>query len=95
MNLHLQICLVLNSKGNIENMKQKSLIRWMVITDFDMYYCEAGIGYPFGWFTKDWTDAYFFEKLEDAEGKISSLENTDLVMRVVKVRVILQHLEEY
>ena len=75
-------------------MKQKSLIRWMVINNLDTYYCEAEIGYPFWWFTKDWTNAYFFEKLEDAEGLVSRLENTEMVMRVVRVRVILQHLEE-
>jgi len=65
----------------------------MVVSSLDTYYCKADKGYPFWWFTKDWTDAYFFEKMEDAEDLIPRLENTG-PLRVVKVRVILQHLEE-
>ena len=66
----------------------------MVINDSDMYYCEEKKGYPFWWFTKDWTNAYFFEKMEDAEDLVSRW-NTEMTLKVVKVRVILQHLEEY
>ena len=74
-------------------MKQRSLIKWMVVNDSDMYYWEAKIGYPFWGFTKDWTNARFFENLEDAED-LTLRWNTEMVMRVVRVRVILQHLEE-
>ena len=77
-------------------MKQRSLRRWMVISSLDTYYCKADKVYPFWWFTKDWTDAYFFEKMEDAEDLVSSLGFTqELTLKVVRVRVILQHLEEY
>ena len=75
-------------------MKQRSLRRWMVVNSLDTYYCEDKKGYPFWRFTENWTDACFFEKMEDAEDLIPRLENTG-TLKVVKVRVILQHLEEY
>ena len=75
-------------------MKQRSLIKWMVVNDSDMYYWEAKIGYPFWGFTKDWTDACFFEEREAAEYVFLRLEDI-VALKVVKVRVILQHIEEY
>ena len=79
-------------------MKQRSLRRWMVVNDSDMYYCEAEIGYPFWWFTKDWTDAYFFEEKRDMGSLMSRLKRSYEfynTLKAVRVRAILQHLEEY
>ena len=74
-------------------MKQRSLRRWMVVNSLDTYYCEEKKGYPFWRFTEDWTNAYFFENMEDAED-LTLRWNTEMTLKVVRVRVILQHLEE-
>jgi len=69
-------------------MKQRSLRKWMVVNEEGKYYSKNRSG-----FVDDFIAATYYENREHAEGVFSSVYYQPL--KIVRVRVILQHLEEY
>ena len=70
-------------------MRQRSVRKWMVVNEEGKYYSKNRSG-----FVGDFIAATYYEKVEHAE-ELLNRKWFDQPLKIVRVRVILQHLEEY